>query len=113
MEAPMLRCSLILISLFVSTGAGFQTRNFTVTASTDEIARKVGEAAETYRRDLAIFWLGQPLPNWSKPCKLRVRDGAMGAGGETKFQFVGKEVLNWDMYVQGSLERILDSVLPH
>ncbi|MFY9256515.1 MAG: hypothetical protein WAO83_23885 [Fuerstiella sp.] len=113
MEAPILRCSLILVSLFISTGAGFQTRNFTVTASTDEIARTVGEAAEAYRRDLAIFWLGQPLPNWSRPCKLRVRDGSMGAGGETKFQFVGKEVLNWDMYVQGSLERILDSVLPH
>ena len=37
----------------------------------------------------------------------------MGAGGETKFQFVGGEVLNWNMYVQGSMERILDSVLPH
>lgn len=113
MEALILRCSLILVSLFISTGAGFQTRNFTVTASTDDIARTVGKAAETYRRDLAVFWLGQPLPNWSRPCKLRVKDGAMGAGGETKFQFVGKEVLNWDMYVQGSLERILDSVLPH
>ena len=37
----------------------------------------------------------------------------MGAGGETKFQFMNGEVLNWNMYVQGSLERILDSVLPH
>ena len=37
----------------------------------------------------------------------------MGAGGETKFQFIGKEVVNWDMYVQGSVDRILDSVLPH
>ena len=113
MDARILRTGLILVSLIASTGAGFQTRNFTVTASTPEIAQQVGEAAETYRRDLAIFWLGQPLPNWSRPCKLRVKTGSLGAGGETKFQFVGSEVLNWNMYVQGSLERILDSVLPH
>lgn len=113
MDARILRTVLILVSLISSTGAGFQTRNFTVTASTPEIAKQVGEAAETYRRDLAIFWLGQPLPNWSRPCVLRVKTGSLGAGGETKFQFVGNEVLNWNMYVQGSLERILDSVLPH
>lgn len=113
MEARILRTGLILFSLLGSTGAGFQTRNFTVTASTPQIAKQVGEAAETYRRDLAIFWLGKPLPNWSRPCKLKVKTGALGAGGETKFQFMGNEVLNWNMYVQGSLERILDSVLPH
>lgn len=113
MDARILRTSLILISLLGSTGANFQTRNFTVTAPTAQIAKTVGVAAETYRRDLATFWLGQPLPNWSRPCKLRVKTGSLGAGGETKFQFVGNEVVNWNMYVQGSLERILDSVLPH
>ena len=113
MDAPILRYSLVTLSLFISTGASFKTPNFTVTAPTAEIAQTVGEAAEVYRRDLAKFWLDQPLPNWSKPCKLRVRPGSMGAGGETRFQFVGGEVLNWDMYVQGSMERILDSVLPH
>jgi hypothetical protein len=113
MEASILRCTLIALSLFVSTGASYQTRNFEVTASTPEIAEQIGQAAEEYRRELATFWLGQPLPNWSRPCKLRVRHGTMGAGGETTFQFVGGEVINWKMYVQGSLERILDSVLPH
>lgn len=113
MDARTLRTSLILISLLGSTGANYRTRNFVVTAPTTEIAKTVGVAAESYRRDLATFWLGQPLPNWSRPCKLRVKTGALGAGGETKFQFVGKEVVNWSMYVQGSLERILDSVLPH
>ncbi|MCA9035374.1 MAG: hypothetical protein KDA91_09595 [Planctomycetaceae bacterium] len=101
----------------VCPAATWQTRNFSVTAEREETARKVGEQAEQYRRQLAVFWLGAPLPNWSKPCKLRVREGAMGAGGQTTFQFVrrGKqsEVINWDMYVQGSMERILDSVLPH
>ena len=113
MEARILRCSLIFVSLFISTGAVYQTRNFTVTAPTSDEAKRVGEAAEEYRRDLAQFWLGSPLPPWGKPCTIRVKTGSLGAGGETRFQFVGKEVLNWNMYVQGSLERILDSVLPH
>lgn len=113
MDAPILRFTLVLTSLFVSTGATYRTPNFTVTAPTDAVAKQVGDAAEIYRRDLAQFWLKRPLPNWSRPCTLKVRPGAIGAGGETKFQFVGGEVLNWNMYVQGSLERILDSVLPH
>lgn len=113
MEARILRCSLIFVSLFFSTGAVYQTRNFIVTAATSNEAKRVGEAAEEYRRDLAQFWLGQPLPPWGKPCKVRVKTGSLGAGGETRFQFVGKEVLNWNMFVQGSMERILDSVLPH
>lgn len=113
MEARVLRLVLLFISVGISTGAGFQSRNFTVTAPDAATAERVAKAAENYRRDLAIYWLGQPLPDWSRPCRLRVKVGAMGAGGETKFQFIGREVVNWDMVVQGSLERILDSVLPH
>lgn len=122
MDALRLRLSVFalwsagMVAVSVSgTGlaATYQTRNFSVTADRPDVAEKVGQAAESYRRQLAIFWLGQPLPNWSKPCKLRVREGALGAGGQTTFQFVRGEVLNWDMSVQGTLERILDSVLPH
>lgn len=113
MDAPILRYTLVMLSLFISTGATYKTRNFTVTAPDPKVAKQVGDAAEIYRKDLATFWLGRPLPNWSRPCTLKVRAGAMGAGGETKFQFMNGEVLNWNMYVQGSLERILDSVLPH
>ncbi|MEZ6125410.1 MAG: hypothetical protein R3C49_19865 [Planctomycetaceae bacterium] len=113
MDASLPRFALILLSLFISTGATFRTDNFTVTAPTQEVAQQVAVAAEAYRRELAIFWLERPLPNWSRPCSIKVRPDVMGAGGETRFQFVGNEVLNWNMYVQGSLERILDSVLPH
>lgn len=113
MEARVLRLALICVSLFVSTGADYQSANFKVSAPDAKTALLVARAAENYRRDLAVYWLGQPLPNWSRPCRLRVKVGPLGASGETKFQFIGREVINWDMVVQGSLERILDSVLPH
>src|SRR5437868_10217828 len=99
-------------------GATYPTENFVVHAPTQEIATQVGRAAEHFRRQLAIEWLGYELPQWAAPCPIRVKVGQLGAGGQTTFSFFpnGKgsaEVCNWDMKIQGSLERILDSVLPH
>ena len=37
----------------------------------------------------------------------------LGAGGATTFMFDRGEVFGWRMSIQGSAERILDSVLPH
>jgi hypothetical protein len=100
------------------TGAGYRTDNFVVEAPTPEIAKQVGLAAEHFRRELAIEWLGYELRPWASPCPVKVRVGQIGAGGETRFSFFpnlkgSAEVANWDMRIQGSLERILDSVLPH
>lgn len=91
----------------------FQTQNFAVTAPSEEIAKQVGETAEFYRRELAKEWLGEELPRWYRPCPISVKVGQIGAGGATTFTFEGGEVFGWRMNVQGSLERILDSVIPH
>ena len=91
-----------------------ETTNFIITnAPTVEIAREFGEAAETLRRELAILWLGQEMPNWSGKCPINVKVGNYGASGDTTFKFHYGEVYGWDMNVQGTRERILDSVLPH
>jgi hypothetical protein len=42
-----------------------------------------------------------------------VKVGQIGAGGATTFTFEGGEVFGWNMNVQGTLERIIDSVIPH
>jgi len=95
-----------------------QTPNFLVRASSPEIARQVGEAAEYFRREIARQWLGTELPNWSARCPIKVKVGQIGAGGQTTFNFHPvangpAEVCDWNMEVQGSLERVLDSVIPH
>ena len=51
------------------------------------IAEKVAVTAEHYRKELAIEWLGETLPNWSKRCLVRVKVGQVGAGGATTFSF--------------------------
>jgi hypothetical protein len=105
----------ILACCQVSTllaAAGYKTRNFTVTAPTPQLAKEIGDAAEAWRRQLSIEWLGKEMPPWSKPCPIESKL-ENGAGGATSFVFDRGEVFGWKMNIQGSRERLLDSVLPH
>lgn len=99
--------------VLASLGASYETPNFVVTAPTAEFAEQVGEAAEIYRRELSLVWTGREMPRWSAKCPIHVTVGLMGAGGATTFNFERGEVYGWKMNIQGSAERILDSVLPH
>jgi len=104
----------LLPILFLAMGASYETANFTVHAPTVESARQFADTAEQCRRDLAILWLGTTLPDWSEKCPVIVHVGEdLGAGGRTSFVFENGEVFDWEMEIQGSHERILDSVLPH
>jgi len=103
-----------LVAAAGADGAGYRTANFIVDAPTSDQARRIGDAAEQYRHDLAIEWLGAPLQRWSRPCPIRAQVAPhLGAGGATSFVFDAGEVFGWTMTIQGSEQRILDSVLPH
>lgn len=113
MEARLVRAALLAASL-LSLGAGYRTQNFLVTASTPHFAQQVAVSAENLRRDLAIEWLGSELPPWPEPCPITVNAAPhLGAGGATSFAFIGGRPTGWTMTIQGSAERVLDSVLPH
>ncbi len=135
MDAQLLRTSLLLAVAWI-LGAGdargahygaapayrpaaapaatVQSQSFSVTAPTPEFARKMCEAAEYYRHALAVDWLGAPLPPWQDVCPIHVTVGPhLGAGGATSFVFVNGQPRQWKMEIQGSPERLLDSVLPH
>jgi len=114
MEARIFRAALLAAVLFVSMGASYRTPNFVIQTQSPQLAEQFGKAAEQYRHDLAIAWLGKPMPEWSRPCVVTAQVGpTLGAGGATTFVFHGGEVYGWRMTIQGSAERILDSVLPH
>lgn len=103
-----------VLPMAAASAAGYRTANFVVEAPTDALARRIGDAAEQYRHTLAVEWTGSPLPRWSRPCPITAQVAPnLGAGGATSFVFDRGEVYNWTMTIQGSEERILDSVLPH
>jgi len=77
---------------------------------------EVRQAAEQYRKTLAVKWLGKELPQWSRPCPIRVIP-AQKSEGSTRYTIgkrpTGNVVYGWDMTIRGSRKRMLDSVLPH
>jgi len=100
--------------MMVSPRASVTSPNFRVIARNASLANHVAAEAERTRKELAIHWLGQEIPNWPQPCPLIVNDGNMLANGETKYTLIPEGgVANFQMTVSGSVERILDSVLPH
>lgn len=95
-------------------GASARSRHFVVQAPTQAQANRVAEAAENFRRDLAIEWLGHELPPWPDVCPIVCDIAPQNpAGGATSFIFQQGQPRAWQMSVQGTEERVLDSVLPH
>ncbi len=110
----LLAVALLAISGTTALAAGYRTTNFVVSAPTPQLAKELGDAAEVWRQKLAVEWIGSEMPPWSQPCPINARvSPRLGAGGATTFIFDRGEVFGWEMNIQGSRERVLDSVLPH
>jgi hypothetical protein len=106
-------CACLLFAVVLSMGAQFRTTNFVVDAPTPQIAQQVAQYAEHYRREKALHWLGYEMPAWGQPCPVKVTLTMGGAGGATSFAFDRGQVLGQEMNIEGSLDRLLASVLPH
>jgi hypothetical protein len=104
---------LVVVGAFASLGATYRTPNFVVEAATPQIAQQAGQYAEKYRKEKALQWINQEMPPWPEPCPLRVTVTMGGAGGATSFAFDRGRVLGQNMHIEGSYERLLNSVLPH
>jgi hypothetical protein len=94
-------------------GASHRTTNFVVEARTIEVARAVAEHAEKCRLSVAMAWLGEELPSWQTPCPIKVTLTGGEAGGLTSFGFNRGKVTDQRMSVEGRLERVLASAIPH
>ena len=106
--------AVIVLSLLLSMGADYRTPNFLITAPTAELARELGEAAEKYRRSLALDWMGRELPRWESPCTVQARVAShLPPSGLLSYSFRNGRAYNWRITLQGSRDRVLYSVLPH
>ena len=103
----------VMLGALASMGAQFRTKNFVVEASTPQLAERFGQWAEYYRKQKAIEWLGQEMPPWGQPCPLKITVQYSGSGGATSFGFDNGRILSIDMRIEGTVDRLVASVLPH
>ena len=112
---PRVVCSwlLVIAGLIGLTGAEYRTANFHIHAPDSAIAQRIGQYAEYWRVVKAQEWLGYEMPAWNQPCPVHVKITLGGSGGATSFVFEQGQVLGMDMTIEGTLDRIVASVLPH
>jgi hypothetical protein len=102
------------LMLWASMGARHQSANFVVEADDPALASRIAQAAEIYRHDLAIEWLGEVLADWSRPCEMTVHvDEKLPAGGATTSVYDHGAAFVWRISIRGPADRVFDSVLPH
>jgi RNA polymerase sigma factor (sigma-70 family) len=87
--------------------------NFVVDAPSRRVAQLIAEAAERQRKERALQWLGKELPNWSERCPIKVKFTMDAPGGMSTVTYVDGRVGSRRMDVQGPLDQLLSSVLPH
>ena len=104
---------LILLGVLPSVGAAYQTDNFVVEAASTSVAGQVARAAEQQRKQLAVRWLGEELPNWPEPCTIEVHIAPGPVRGVSNFFFENGAVTGLSMRLDGPLDRLLQGCLPH
>jgi RNA polymerase sigma factor (sigma-70 family) len=95
------------------TSQAHRTPNFDVRAPYRRIAQLIGDEAERQRKAQALRWLKKELADWPKPCTIDVTIRPGGTGGATSFAFDNGQVKEQRMHLEGPLDRLLASVLPH
>jgi hypothetical protein len=84
-----------------------------VEAATADIADRIAKAAERNLKELSRQWLAREPVDWDEPCSVTVAIGTDNSRGSSTFVFREGRVVRQEMHLEGSLERILDGVLPH
>jgi hypothetical protein len=107
----------VLLAPAIASAATYNTDNFSVDAPTAKLAKEFGDMAEFYRREKALAWTGQEMPQWPRRCPLEVKITPGSAGGATTFTFGsdgGRSVVtSIRMEIRGEVRQLLNSVLPH
>src|SRR5262249_51367756 len=103
---------LVLAGVLASMGASYRTTNFVVEAQTPQLAQQAGQYAEHWRKEKALEWLGQEMPQWPEPCPLKVTVTMSGPGGATSFALDRGRVLGQPTPGGAPAERLMNSSPP-
>ncbi len=101
------------ISTSPLSAASHRTENFDVSASSSATAQLIARQAEDLRSTLSQEWLGASLPAWPQRCVVQVNTGVDRLSGDTTYTIVHGRVTRWQMVLNGPVERIVETLLPH
>lgn len=93
-------------SAFRASRTDLPAGNFVVYASSRQLAKEIGEAAEKYRETLAVSWFGDPVQDWESPCVIRILEG------ESIRPNVEFDADDWELSLQAPRRRLIESLLP-
>ncbi len=93
----------------------FESEHFTAYGASKEQAESVATNAEVWLKHLNNEWFENKPINWPVKAEIVANvDEKLGAGGETNFNISKSGILlGIESKVQGSPERLSDSVIPH
>lgn len=113
MKQTILACCLAVATSTPVHAAVHNSTNFTVSAETPEVARKIAEAAEARRAALMQRWFHvENGGHWASPCHIRVIEQDK-CSGWTSYTLRFGEAQDLQIIVRGHFEDILESILPH
>jgi hypothetical protein len=95
------------------SAASHRTENFEVSAGSSATAQLIARQAEDLRSTLSQEWLGASLPAWTQRCVVKVNTGVDRLSGDTTYTIVHGRVTRWQMVLNGPVERIVETLLPH
>jgi len=112
-----MRQIIALLTVLSLMAATTNADSFRVVTQTRHASR-YDRAAEAAYVKQAKFWFGEDWSTTAKElsdrCEITVREGRIGNGGATTFtHHENGAVDGWDMRVQGTPERLADSIIPH
>ena len=96
-----------------SSGASHRTTNFVVEARRPRSRQGRLPSGRGVPASIARQWLDREIAAVGTPCPIRVKLTRGEAGGVTSFGFDRGRVNDQEMVVEGRLDRILASALPH
>ncbi|MEM6363315.1 MAG: hypothetical protein AAF745_02730 [Planctomycetota bacterium] len=112
----MVSRTIIAAALTLVTWCHFATAQNFVTYSTQhpDKAQAIVNRAEQCRQDIAKAWFATEIPPWGQPCRIQWRIDKTRGSGVTSYQRDQfSQLLNMEMQIRGSWDRLMNDVIPH
>lgn len=114
MVSPVKSISLVLLLAIPWLAIPCHAQNFRVVVNGNRSkAEAIGRRAAECRREIAVAWFGEELPDWRNPCLIVWHEGGSSGQGVTSYNDGPSFDSQMRMQISGRWDRLIDDVIPH